>query len=78
MNTRRRNRKRTIALALLGSVFAGCADNSPAIRDTGEEQRSLQCAADETLSCVEKLGKTQRCVCSSRDDLRRILEPDKR
>jgi len=34
------------------------------------------CAHDETLSCEEKIGKVTNCSCSSRDDLREILEPD--
>ena len=46
------------------------------IRDPGIEKRAIQCAHDETLSCTEKMGKTVRCTCSSRDDLREILEPE--
>jgi len=62
----------------VSGLVAGCADNPSAIRDPGEEQRALRCANHETLSCVEKMGKIVSCSCSSRDDLRRILEPDKR
>jgi len=58
-------------------LIAACADNPSAIRDPGEDQRALDCASHETLSCVEKMGKTVRCTCSSRDDLREILEPGK-
>jgi len=64
-------------LCITGLV-AACADNPSAIRDPGEEQRALRCANDETLSCVKKMGKVVSCSCSSREDLRRILEPDKR
>ena len=59
------------------AILAACADNPSAIRDPGEGQRALNCASHETLSCVEKMGKTVRCTCSSRDDLREILEPGK-
>ena len=59
------------------AVPVACADNPSAGRGPGEEQRALQCAPDETLTCVEKQGQTERCACSNRDDLRRILEPDK-
>ena len=65
-----------VMLCITGLV-AACADNPSAIRDPGEEQRALRCASHETLSCTEKLGKVVSCTCSSRDDLRRILEPDK-
>ena len=75
MNTRR-IAPRVTSAALL-AILAACADNPSAIRDPGEEQRAMRCASHETLSCVEKMGKTVRCTCSSRDDLRRILEPDK-
>ena len=63
-------------LCIAGLVTA-CADNPSAIRDPGEEQRALRCASHETLSCTEKMGKVVSCTCSSRDDLRRILEPEK-
>jgi hypothetical protein len=59
------------------AILAACADNPSAIRDPGAEQRALKCASHETLSCVEKMGKVVSCTCSSRDDLRRILEPEK-
>ena len=58
-------------------MLSACADNPSAIRDPGEERRALRCADHETLSCIEKMGKVVRCSCSSRDDLRRILEPEK-
>jgi hypothetical protein len=56
-------------------LLAACASDPAAIRDPGIDKRTIQCAHDETLSCVEKLGKTVSCTCSSRDDLREILEP---
>jgi len=58
-------------------LVSACAANPSAIRDPGEEKRALRCASQETLSCVEKMGKVVSCTCSSRDDLRRILEPGK-
>ena len=74
-NTRRSGR--SAASAVLIAILAACADNPSAIRDPGEEKRALRCAAHETLSCIEKMGKVVSCRCSSRDDLRQILEPDK-
>jgi hypothetical protein len=74
---RRSEPPRAIAVALLVAALGACAENSSAIRDPGEEKRALTCAHDETLSCVEKMGKVVSCTCSSRDDLRRILEPEK-
>jgi hypothetical protein len=59
------------------ALVTACADNPSAIRDPGEERRALRCASHETLSCVEKMGKVISCTCSSRDDLRQILEPEK-
>jgi len=58
-------------------ILAACANDPAAVRDPGEEKRALRCASHETLSCVEKMGKVVSCTCSSRDDLRRILEPEK-
>ena len=46
-------------------------------RGPGAYERAPQCPPDETWSCVEKLGKTVSCSCSSRDELRRILEPER-
>ena len=82
-NTAGRRGRAALPEALLPLLFcitgllAGCADNPSAIRDPGEEKRALQCGPGETLSCVEKMGKVVSCRCSNRDDLRRILEPDK-
>ncbi len=65
-------------LFCIAGLLAACADNPPsAIRDPGEEKRALQCGPDETLSCVERMGKVVSCRCYNRDDLRRILEPEK-
>ena len=74
-NTRRSGPR--LALAALLAILTACADSPSAIRDPGEEKRALRCAAHETLSCIEKMGKVVSCRCSSRDDLRQILEPDK-
>ena len=74
-NTRRSGPR--VALAALLAILTACADSPSAIRDPGEEKRALRCAAHETLSCIEKMGKVVSCRCSSRDDLREILEPDK-
>ena len=84
-NGRRTEPRRAIAvrekllllLAGFTALVAACAENPSAIRDSGAEQRALKCANHETLSCVEMMGKTVRCTCSSRDDLREILEPEK-
>jgi hypothetical protein len=59
------------------AIIAACAENPSAIRDADEKKSALRCAGHETLSCIEKLGKTVRCSCSSRDDLREIMEPEK-
>lgn len=74
-NTRRSGPR--VALAALLAILTACADSPSAIRDPGEEKRALRCAAHETLSCIEKMGKVVSCRCASRDDLREILEPDK-
>jgi hypothetical protein len=58
-------------------MLAACADNPSATWVPGEEQRAIRCADDETLACVEKLGKVVSCSCSTRDELRRILEPER-
>ncbi|NCF24583.1 MAG: hypothetical protein GWP60_08600 [Gammaproteobacteria bacterium] len=58
-------------------LLAACADNPSAVRDAGAEQRSLRCAHDETLTCIEKMGKTQSCTCTTREDLRKIVEPER-
>jgi starvation-inducible outer membrane lipoprotein len=73
-NTQRSGR--SVASAALLAILAACAENPSAIRDPGEEQRAIRCASHETLSCIEKMGKVVNCRCSSRDDLREILEPD--
>ena len=56
--------------------LAACASETAEIREPGAEKSELKCAHDETLSCVEKVGKRVSCTCSSRDDLREILEPN--
>ena len=60
----------------LALLVSACASDPAEIRDPEIEERELRCAHDETLSCVEKMGKTVNCTCSSRDDLRDILEPN--
>jgi len=71
--------RKTFLLLFAGfaNLAAGCADDPSTLREPGAEQRSLQCGRDETLSCFEKLGRTVSCSCSSRDELRRILEPER-
>ena len=66
------------ALLCATALISACADKPSAVGDPGAEQHTLRCASHETLLCIEKQGKTVRCTCSSRDDLRKILEPDKR
>ncbi len=39
-----------------------------------EEARDLDCARNETPSCVEHMGQPTKCFCSSKDDLERIFE----
>lgn len=39
-----------------------------------EEAIDMNCASDETPSCMERMGQPTKCFCSSRDDLERILE----
>ena len=64
-------------LLLISAVsLTACVSDPTEIRDPGIEKRAIQCAHDETLSCTEKMGKTVSCTCSSRDDLREILEPE--
>jgi hypothetical protein len=58
-------------------LAAGCADDPSTLRDPGAEHRALQCGGDATLACFEKLGRTVSCSCSNRDELRRILEPER-
>jgi hypothetical protein len=69
--------KLRLLFAGFAMLVAGCADDPSTLRDPGAEQRSLQCGGDATLACFEKLGKTVSCSCSSRDELRRILEPER-
>ncbi|MDH3864230.1 MAG: hypothetical protein OEV10_09720 [Gammaproteobacteria bacterium] len=88
-NTRRRNRRiaprragavsEPLLPVLLGitGLIAACANDPAEIGDPRTNQQASYCADNQTLSCVEKLGKTVSCTCSSRDDLRRILEPDR-
>ena len=65
-------------LLCITTLLAACADNPSAIRDPVEDQQALRCASDKTLACIEKMGKVVSCTSSSRDDLRRILEPEQR
>jgi hypothetical protein len=64
-------------LICITGLVAACAGDAPAIRDPGAYERAPQCPPDETWSCFEKLGQTVSCTCSSRDELRRILEPER-
>jgi hypothetical protein len=57
--------------------LVACAGDAAAIRGAGSYEHTPQCPPDETWSCIEKLGKTVSCSCSSRDELRRILEPER-
>lgn len=36
-----------------------------------------RCPVHLTFSCVEYMGRTMRCTCSSRDSLESILEPER-
>ena len=40
-------------------------------------EEMLDCPADRTPTCVERMGQPARCFCADRDALRRALEPDK-
>ena len=64
-----------LLIAGLMALASGCADDASAIRDPGVAMQTPQCPHDETLSCIEKMGKTVSCTCSNRDELRRIMEP---
>ena len=64
-------------LICITALLAACADNPSTAGDPGAEQRSPRCAHDETLTCIEKMGKIQSCACTTRDDLRKIVEPDR-
>ena len=68
-------RNRLLAAAAILSATA-CAGDPAEVREPRVEKSELKCAHDETLSCVEKVGKTVSCTCSSREDLRDILEPN--
>ena len=64
-----------LLVAGFAGLAAGCADDASTMREPGVVEQAPRCANDETLSCIEKMGKTVSCSCSSRDELRRILEP---
>ena len=58
-------------------LLSACASEPTDTSHTEIDKSAIRCAHDETLSCVEKMGKTVSCTCSSREDLRDILEPNK-
>ena len=68
-----------ILAAILIALLAGCALSSEYGEaeyqvDARKEALNLDCASNETPSCIERLGQPARCFCSSRDSLERILE----
>ena len=74
--TNTRKVHRSLQLLFTAVMLASCVSDPTEIRDPGIEKRAIQCAHDETLSCIEKMGKTVTCMCSNRDDLREIFEPE--
>ncbi len=54
-------------------LMSGCASSGSASPETSA-QHAL-CPPDLTPSCIEYNGQKLRCSCSSREDLREILEP---
>ena len=63
-------------LTLLGGCASSPTEYSEAEYqvDSREEARDLDCAVNETPSCVERMGRPTKCFCSSKDDLERIFE----
>jgi hypothetical protein len=68
---------RTGILTLMSALLltAGCATDSPPMLSNA--RYASLCPGNQTPSCVEYLGKTMRCQCSTRDGLQEILELNK-
>jgi len=64
----------TLALLPVLLAVAGCASGPPPM--PAATAQASPCPHDLTPACYEYIGKTKRCFCSSRDGLKRILEPD--
>ena len=59
---------------LFGCGLAACASDSPYRPENKDDDF---CVAGETLLCEERVNDVTRCVCSSRDALKELLEPDR-
>jgi len=65
-----------VLMALLGGCALTPSEDGEAKYHVAsrEEAIDLNCASNETPSCMERMGQPTKCFCSSRDDLERILE----
>lgn len=60
---------------VIGCVsVAGCAGTGYADRATAADEPRL-CRSGETYSCIERMGRPERCFCADKDTLRELLEP---
>ncbi|NNC77732.1 MAG: hypothetical protein HKN77_07195 [Woeseiaceae bacterium] len=67
-------RNRIAMVYALVLIIAACASNDEtALADHADE--IPKCSFDETYSCVERMGKAERCFCADKDTLRELLEP---
>jgi len=63
------------AVLLGGCALTPSEDGDAEYHVASREQAiELNCASNETPSCMERMGQPTKCFCSSRDDLERILE----
>jgi len=68
------------AIVLAGTVVSGCAAMSaapagPASPGAVNRDAARLCEPGRTFSCVERMGKTVRCICADKDALREVFDP---
>jgi len=70
----------SLPLALItAAALTACATEPLEYRprpDMQEVARRLDCPADKTPTCVERVNKPYSCFCMDEDLLKRVLDPE--
>ena len=66
---------RAFVFAVIGcTAVTGCAGTGHDDRPTAADE-PRKCRSGETYSCIERMGRPERCFCADKDTLRELLEP---
>lgn len=65
-----------LSVLLMGACAGHRPGPEPRYASTELIEQAMNCPDHLTPMCLERIGRPYRCVCSDRDELRRILEPD--